>query len=79
MAVTLEQAATNFYDVNQHKVDELLEGVELTNQYKSIEGIITPAMLKAFGNKTDSYIKKNDLVWALINACNNTEEFDLDF
>ena len=47
--------------------------------YKVVDALLSSKLLAKIGEKEDFYIKRNQLVWAIINVVEDTDSKDLDY
>lgn len=73
----IETIAQRLMDKNP-KIAEALDKAEANGQYKAIEGLISGQLLAKIGRAESCFVKKQDLIWALINVHNGAED-ELDY
>ena len=74
----IETIAGNLMTKNP-KLVEALESAPAKGQYKAIEPYITGQLLAKIGKAQSCYVKKQDLIWAIINVHNGDGAEELDY
>lgn len=69
----LQNIATHLLESNP-RLSEALDNASQNEQYSSIKDMVTPRVCANIGRIEGVYIKRNDLVWAIINAYNGESE-----
>lgn len=65
----LSNIATSLLASNP-KLTEALDSADQQSQYRAIQTLVTPRACANIGRIEGVYIKRNELVWAIINAYN---------
>lgn len=74
----IETIAGNLMAKNT-KLVEALQEAPAKGQYKAIEPFITGQLLAKIGKAEGCYVKKQDLIWAIINVHNGDGAEELDY
>jgi hypothetical protein len=69
----LSNIATNLLSSNP-SLSEALDNSDQSSQYSAIKDKVTPRLCANIGRIEGVYIKRNELVWAIINAYNGETE-----
>lgn len=69
----LQSIATNLLESNP-SLSSVLDESAPTEQYSAIKDKVTPRLCANIGRVEGVYIKRNELIWAIINAYNGETE-----
>lgn len=69
----LSNIATNLLESNP-SLSSVLDESAPTEQYSAIKDKVTPRLCANIGRVEGVYIKRNELIWAIINAYNGETE-----
>lgn len=69
----LTNIATHLLESNP-KLTETLDNAQSNEQYSAIKDMVSPRVCANIGRIEGVYIKRSDLIWAIINAYNGETE-----
>ena len=74
----MQSIAQRLLDKNL-SLKEALEKADPKGQYKAIEPYLTSTLLAKIGKAEGTYIKKQELIWAIIDCFNGEASEELDY